>query len=386
MENEIWKTIPNFSDYKFSSLGKIVSFKKNRNGRLLRTKESPCRDGYYHACLKNDSGNQVNKAIHVWIAVAFLDNPDPLIYTIVNHKNGIKTDNRIENLEWVTPSQNTQHSFDELNRKGYGYSKKHELFNFEDRKHEDWRKITGYENYMCNALGEIISCTIFGKCTILSPKVNLHGYIRVGLYDSNHRVKVYAAHQIIAQSFIENPDNLPFVNHINGIKTDNRAINLEWCSQKENIKHARDELNALNYRKCENGGSAILTNNQVIEIIELLAKGMTCTAIGKIYNTTHGTISNIKLGKQWIDIPRPRTFEKDIHHHTKITEADAITIYKRAWKEMQVRKEKDVRYDLAAEYGINQASVYDIIYGRSWYMVTGHVKGSKEPNWDLINS
>lgn len=68
------------------------------------------------------------------------------------------------------------------------------------------------------------------------------GYINIGLNRDNKQF-VIPLHRLVANAFIPNPDNKPQVNHINGIKSDNRAENLEWVSCSENIKHSYKKLN-----------------------------------------------------------------------------------------------------------------------------------------------
>ena len=72
---------------------------------------------------------------------------------------------------------------------------------------------------------------------ILKPIKDKDGYLKVNLYILGNR-RTYTIHRLVAQAFIPNPDNKPQVNHINGSKTDNRVINLEWNTCKENINHA----------------------------------------------------------------------------------------------------------------------------------------------------
>lgn len=73
----------------------------------------------------------------------------------------------------------------------------------------------------------------------LSPKHNWDGYLRIQLW-THCRNNFVSVHRLIAEEFVPNPNNYPVVNHKNGIKHDNRAENLEWCTQKQNIRHSWD--------------------------------------------------------------------------------------------------------------------------------------------------
>ena len=95
------------------------------------------------------------------------------------------------------------------------------------------KEIQGYNGYQVISNGDIIG--IFGKK--LKPILNVNGYITYGLFNKGKQ-KRFLAHRIIAKCFIPNPKNKPQVNHINGVKTDNRVENLEWCTGSENQKHA----------------------------------------------------------------------------------------------------------------------------------------------------
>ena len=109
MPAEIWKPVVGFEKcYEVSNFGRIMNI---RTGKIL-VSNSVKSNGYYIKCLQ-DNGRKKYITIHRMVATAFLPNPYHLDQ--INHKNGIKTDNRVENLEWVTNSDNQLHSAYTLN-------------------------------------------------------------------------------------------------------------------------------------------------------------------------------------------------------------------------------------------------------------------------------
>lgn len=94
----------------------------------------------------------------------------------------------------------------------------------------EWKKIKDYENYSVSTYGDVKN----DKTGIILKKCkNKKGYEQIHLY-KNGKQKTFRIHRLVAETFIPNPNNLPCIDHINTIKTDNRVENLRWCTYKEN--------------------------------------------------------------------------------------------------------------------------------------------------------
>lgn len=103
---------------------------------------------------------------------------------------------------------------------------------------EIWKDIKDYEGYyQVSNLGNVRSLK-FNKITPLKPYKNVarHGYLEVYLRLPGSK-KTFKVHRLVAQAFIENPDNLPQINHKDENKENNCVDNLEWCTNKYNINY-----------------------------------------------------------------------------------------------------------------------------------------------------
>lgn len=99
---------------------------------------------------------------------------------------------------------------------------------------EEWRRVLGYEDfYQVSNKGRVRNQR--GK--VLKHIINSRGYCSVSLSGKKPR-RGHMVHRLVGYAFISNPENKPFINHKNGIKTDNRLENLEWVTASENVKHA----------------------------------------------------------------------------------------------------------------------------------------------------
>lgn len=106
---------------------------------------------------------------------------------------------------------------------------------------EEWKDVIGYEGlYKISSLGRVIGSK-FRNQRKLKP-IPARGYHKIHLYVSPNESQRFYIHRLVALHFVENPKNLPIINHKNGIKSDNRTANLEWVTCSENSSHAHHAL------------------------------------------------------------------------------------------------------------------------------------------------
>ena len=113
---------------------------------------------------------------------------------------------------------------------------------------------------------------------------------------SNNTRKWFVVHRLVASAFVDNLENKPHVNHIDGNKLNNHASNLEWCTPKENMRHAVD---ILGKGVGDNAGNKVINSLIAEQICKLLELGHTNYEISGTLGVTLGIISEIRKGKIW---------------------------------------------------------------------------------------
>ncbi|OBY57755.1 NUMOD4 motif-containing HNH endonuclease [Pseudomonas sp. AU12215] len=108
---------------------------------------------------------------------------------------------------------------------------------------EEWRPVVGFDgHYSVSSLGRLRSDKT-GKYLSLNSLM-ASGYVKASLHRDGVREQT-SVHRVVAKAFLDNPEGLDEVNHLNGDKTDNRVINLAWCSRSENVDHGYYQLGHL---------------------------------------------------------------------------------------------------------------------------------------------
>ena len=172
---------------------------------------------------------------------------------------------------------------------------------------EEWKPVVGYEGlYEVSNLGRVRSLdrvvkrcdhSMFRKGTILRGQPDKNGYLLVSLRREGKEYKA-KVHRLVANAFIQNPENKPFVNHIDGNKDRNDILNLEWVTALENSHHAKSN-GLLRPAKGEDSGKHKLSEQDVLSIRKLVRSGKSMNSVAKMYGVSFTSVRYIIIGKNW---------------------------------------------------------------------------------------
>lgn len=293
VSNESWKNVENYPNYCISNQGRL---KNSSSGHILSGTNF---NGYVRNYLRN-CNEKKHFSRHRLVATAFLLNPDNK--EMVNHINGIRNDNSVNNLEWSTASENAKKKvFTNVGKK------KKQVSQYDDKGNliKIWERIKDAA-IACNlSSGSICSCckandskssanmsggfiwkyseqviegeewkklkieegeidvSSHGRIKIFSGKIT-YGSKSNGYPTVQFNGKQYMSHILVCKTFhLRLSDDKNQVNHIDGNKYNNHFSNLEWVTPSENMKHAHTLT-----RKVPSGISVIQFNKNGEKIAE----------------------------------------------------------------------------------------------------------------------
>ena len=219
------KEIVDYENYLIYDDGNV--FNTNTNKMLSG---SIGQHGYKYYRLSKNNKKKIFYA-HRLVAEAFLENKDNL--PVVNHKDGNKLNNNLDNLEWVSYSDNAKHFHCEIKEKKKNRKQEKYLYDLEN---EQWIEAIGCNNYMVSNLGRVRNIK---TNNILHP-VETCGYYKVRL-SQNGKTIDWLVHKLVYSSFYRenNIENKDFcIDHIDGNKHNNNLDNLRKITISENVKSA----------------------------------------------------------------------------------------------------------------------------------------------------
>lgn len=236
-------------------------------------------------------------------------------------------------------------------------------------KDERIKDVKGFEGrFMITDFGRLFS--INGRCKgikELFTHIDSLGYHNTNL-NMKPKKRHVRIHQLVGEHFVDNPDNKPQLNHIDGDKLNNHYSNLEWCTIDENIKHAV-RIGLLDV-KGEKHFNSKLHDSDIPLIFEMRNKEMLMKDIAARFGVSRRTIGDVLNRRLWTHVIvdkdllniKPglqKNYKGENHHNSKLTEKQVYEIH-------SFRKQGLSYKEISRLYNTNYKHVYDVINGISW--------------------
>lgn len=224
-------------------------------------------------------------------------------------------------------------------------------------ENEVWKTYPQCSRYEVSNYGNI-------KCEgrVLPQYVDRLGYHKVNLY-INKKVKVERIHRMVAKAFIPNPLKRKEINHKNGIKTDNRSENLEWCTRSENMLHAFKTGLQIPLKAETHPCSKI--NWKIVNAIrdDYNNSGVTQLELESRYGVKRGRIASILNNKSWKDSTYTQHRVRDFATSKRILTWDQVNSIRQQYNSSLHKSLSSI----ATQHNMSHGCIYDIITNRNWH-------------------
>jgi len=228
---------------------------------------------------------------------------------------------------------------------------------------EEWKDVVGFEGlYSVSNIGRVKNI----KRNKIRAQFMSKGYLTLIIYNVNSRYT--PVHRLVAQAFIPNTENKPQVNHINGIKSDNKTANLEWATCSENQIHSfyvLENKTALINIKRTYEFTTKLKEEEIKYILTKRASGLSVIDIAKEMNVSTSAITRvIKLNNGKYGITVPNNLPRVSHQTAEQIKLSHLLGGKKKAKGVLLYdannnfiKRFDCKREMMREYGFNRGSV-----------------------------